>query len=150
MGVGAERTTGEVDPASDFDLPYEQFRLQVYRSVRGIVLEAAAAEDLTQETFERAYKARHDFRARASPGAWLHRIAVHTDGLRGPDAARVQALEQALSALTKIVGEGAAGLRQQRRNRLRPGRIVVLRPVHEAFPTSRACEIVQSWRPSFS
>ena len=33
-------------------------------------------------------------------------------------AARVQALEQALGALAKIVGKGAAGLRQPRRNRI--------------------------------
>jgi RNA polymerase sigma-70 factor (ECF subfamily) len=77
MGVGAERTTGEVDPASDFDLLYEQFRLQVYRAIRGIVLESPAAEDLTQETFERAYKGRREFRPGGSPGAWLHRIAVN-------------------------------------------------------------------------
>jgi RNA polymerase sigma-70 factor (ECF subfamily) len=77
MGVGAEPTTGEVDPASDFDLLYEQFRLQVYRAIRGIVLDSAAAEDLTQETFERAYKARGDLRQGGSPGGWLHRIAVN-------------------------------------------------------------------------
>jgi RNA polymerase sigma-70 factor (ECF subfamily) len=77
MGVGAERSTREIDPASEFDLLYEQFRLPMYRAIRGIVLDAAAAEDLTQETFERAYKARMNFRAGSSVGAWLHRIAVN-------------------------------------------------------------------------
>jgi RNA polymerase sigma-70 factor (ECF subfamily) len=77
MGVGAERSTREIDPATDFDLLYEQFRLPVYRAIRGIILDGAAAEDLTQEAFERAYKARFNFRAGSSVGAWLHRIAVN-------------------------------------------------------------------------
>jgi len=77
MGVGAERSAHEIDPAADFDLLYEQFRLPIYRAIRGIVLDGAAAEDLTQETFERAYKARGQFRTGSSPGAWLHRIGVN-------------------------------------------------------------------------
>src|SRR3989454_11970717 len=78
MGVGAERSAQDIDPATDFDLLYERFRLPVYRAIRGIVLDAAAAEDLTQETFERAYKSREEYRGGSSPGAWLHRIAVNT------------------------------------------------------------------------
>ena len=77
MGVGAERSANEIDPATEFDLLYEQFRLPIYRAIRGIVLDGAAAEDLTQETFERAYKARGQFRTGSSPGAWLHRIGVN-------------------------------------------------------------------------
>jgi RNA polymerase sigma-70 factor (ECF subfamily) len=77
MGVGAERSAHDIDPATDFDLLYEQFRLPVYRAIRGIVLDGAAAEDLAQETFERAYKARGQFRTGSSPGAWLHRIGVN-------------------------------------------------------------------------
>jgi RNA polymerase sigma-70 factor, ECF subfamily len=77
MGVGVERATEDLDPAKDFDLLYERFRLPVYRAIRGIVLDAAAAEDLTQEAFERAYKSRDRFGTGGSPGAWLHRIAVN-------------------------------------------------------------------------
>lgn len=77
MGVGSERHTREIDPATDFDLLYEQFRLPIYRAIRGIVLDGAAAEDLTQETFERAYRARAQFRTGSSPAAWLHRIGVN-------------------------------------------------------------------------
>ena len=63
--------------AGGFDALYEQYRLQIYRTVRGIVLDGPAAEDLTQETFERAFKARASQRAEGSSGAWLHRIAVN-------------------------------------------------------------------------
>jgi RNA polymerase sigma-70 factor (ECF subfamily) len=77
MGVDVERSTREIDPTTDFDLLYRQFRLPVYRAIRGILLDGPAAEDLTQETFERAYKARGTFRAGSSPGAWLHRIGVN-------------------------------------------------------------------------
>jgi RNA polymerase sigma-70 factor (ECF subfamily) len=77
MGVDAERSTREIDPTTDFELLYQHFRLPVYRAIRGILLDGPAAEDLTQETFERAYKARGTFRAGSSPGAWLHRIGVN-------------------------------------------------------------------------
>jgi RNA polymerase sigma-70 factor, ECF subfamily len=75
--AGAERATEELEPVHDFDLLYERFRLPLYRTIRGIVLEAATAEDLTQETFERAYRSRHSYRGGTSVAAWLHRIAVH-------------------------------------------------------------------------
>lgn len=78
MGPSLDRSRGEPDPVSEFELLYERFRLPVYRAIRGIVLDAAAAEDLTQETFERAYKSREEYRGGSSPGAWLHRIAVNT------------------------------------------------------------------------
>src|SRR3984893_19535295 len=77
MGIGAERSANEIDPATEFGLLYEEFRLPIYRAIRGIVLDGAAAEDLTQETFERAYKARGQFRSGSSAGAWLHRIGVN-------------------------------------------------------------------------
>ena len=77
MELGADRAAEQLEPVHDFDLLYERFRLPVYRTIRGIVLEAATAEDLTQETFERAYRSRHGYRGGTSVGAWLHRIAVH-------------------------------------------------------------------------
>jgi len=71
-------TEGEqLDPKTQFRQLYDQEYLSVYRSIRAVVLESAAAEDLTQETFERAYKARGQFRSGSSAGAWLHRIGVN-------------------------------------------------------------------------
>jgi RNA polymerase sigma-70 factor (ECF subfamily) len=51
--------------------------VRIYRTVYGVVLNEATAEDLTQETFERAYRTREEFRGSAPLGAWLHRIAVN-------------------------------------------------------------------------
>lgn len=66
-----------LNPVSDFDAVYEQYRVRIYRTVYGVVLNEATAEDLTQETFERAYRTRQEFRASAPLGAWLHRIAIN-------------------------------------------------------------------------
>jgi RNA polymerase sigma-70 factor (ECF subfamily) len=68
----------EAATTDGFQRIYEEFRLPVYRAIRGIVLDSAAAEDLAQETFERAYKARKGLAGISSVGAWLHRIAVNT------------------------------------------------------------------------
>src|SRR5467141_2570180 len=77
MGPSLDRSRGEPDPVSEFEQLYERFRLPVYRAIRGVVLDAAAAEDLTQETFERAFRARHRYKPTAPPGAWLRRIGVN-------------------------------------------------------------------------
>ena len=66
----------ELDPATEFRQLYDQQYLSVFRSIRGVVLETAAAEDLTQETFVRAYRARHRYTPTAPPGAWLRRIGI--------------------------------------------------------------------------
>ncbi|HLQ61123.1 MAG TPA: sigma-70 family RNA polymerase sigma factor [Candidatus Acidoferrales bacterium] len=69
---------GFLDPATQFQELYEREFTAVFRTVLAIVLEPAAAEDLTQEAFVRAYRARHRYQPTAPPGAWLHRIAVNT------------------------------------------------------------------------
>src|SRR2546429_719755 len=65
-------------PATQFPLLYEREYGAVYRTVRAMVLDGAEAEDLTQEAFARAYRARLRYKPTAPPGAWLHRIAVNT------------------------------------------------------------------------
>jgi RNA polymerase sigma-70 factor (ECF subfamily) len=67
----------EFDPATEFRELYDQQYVPVYRSIRAVVLDSAAAEDLTQETFVRAYKARHRYTPTAPPGAWLRRIGIN-------------------------------------------------------------------------
>jgi RNA polymerase sigma-70 factor (ECF subfamily) len=67
----------ELDPATQFRELYDREYLSVYRSVRAVVLDSAAAEDLTQETFVRAYRARDRYTPTAPPGAWLRRIGIN-------------------------------------------------------------------------
>ena len=59
-----------LDPKTQFRQLYDQEFQSVYRSIRAVVLDSAAAEDLTQETFVRAYRARHRYTPTAPPGAW--------------------------------------------------------------------------------
>jgi RNA polymerase sigma-70 factor (ECF subfamily) len=68
----------DLDPATQFPVLYEREYTSVYRTVRAMVLNDTEAEDLTQEAFTRAYRARLRYRPTAPPGAWLHRIAVNT------------------------------------------------------------------------
>lgn len=67
----------ELDPATQFRELYDREFTPVYRAIRAVVLDATAAEDLAQETFVRAYKARHHYTPTAPPGAWLRRIGVN-------------------------------------------------------------------------
>ncbi|MDQ6772573.1 MAG: RNA polymerase sigma factor [Candidatus Dormibacteraeota bacterium] len=69
---------GELDPATQFPLLYQREYGAVFRTIRAIVLNPQEAEDLTQDSFARAYRARDRYQPTAPPGAWLHRIAVNT------------------------------------------------------------------------
>jgi RNA polymerase sigma-70 factor (ECF subfamily) len=60
----------------DFDAVYEAYYQQVYRAVRAIVLDPGLAEDVTQNTFLKAYRHRDRYKPTGSLGGWLHRIAV--------------------------------------------------------------------------
>jgi RNA polymerase sigma-70 factor (ECF subfamily) len=67
----------QLDPKTEFRQLYDQEYHPVYRSIRAVVMDSAAAEDLTQETFVRAYRARHRYTPTAPPGAWLRRIGIN-------------------------------------------------------------------------
>jgi RNA polymerase sigma factor (sigma-70 family) len=72
-----ELETNQLDPATQFKQLYDQEYLSVFRSIRAVVMDSAAAEDLTQEAFVRAYRARHRYTPTAPPGAWLRRIGIN-------------------------------------------------------------------------
>ena len=71
----------ELDPATQFRELYDREYLPIYRAIRGVVLDAAAAEDLTQETFVRAYRALRRFDAERvltlESRAWLLTITLN-------------------------------------------------------------------------
>jgi RNA polymerase sigma-70 factor (ECF subfamily) len=63
----------------DVEALYQQYRIRIFRAIAGVVFDDAAAEDLTQETFERAWRNRGSYRGGAEEvGAWLYRIAMNT------------------------------------------------------------------------
>lgn len=61
-----------------FDLLAGRYLVRLYRLVRGIVQDDAAAEDVAQQTLIRAWEQATRFDpARARVSTWLHRIAVN-------------------------------------------------------------------------
>src|SRR5438552_6631413 len=66
-----------LDPKTQFRQLYDQEFHSVYRAIRAVVLDTAAAEDLTQETFVRPNRARHRYTPTAPPGAVLRRIGIN-------------------------------------------------------------------------
>src|SRR5215467_165934 len=60
-----------------FESLFRQHQCAVYRWIVRIVRDPAAAEDLTVETFWRAYKAHARFRADGNFEAWLRRIGTN-------------------------------------------------------------------------
>src|ERR1700730_6337475 len=72
------RGSRDLNPATQFPLLYEREYQNVFRTIRAMVLVDQEAEDLAQESFVRAYRARAGYKPTAPPGAWLQRIAVNT------------------------------------------------------------------------
>lgn len=54
-----------------------RYKSRVYNYISRMIRSAADAEDLTQETFIRAYLSIHTFQSRASLNTWLFRIATN-------------------------------------------------------------------------
>lgn len=67
----------DLNPVTQFRELYERDYTAVFRTVYAIVLDRGEAEDLAQESFVRAYRARQTYQPSAPVGAWLHRIAVN-------------------------------------------------------------------------
>ncbi len=66
------------DDPNAFDELYTRHAQTIYRLGWAMLQQAEAAEDMVQETFIRAYKARQRFNpAKASFGTWLYQIALN-------------------------------------------------------------------------
>jgi RNA polymerase sigma-70 factor (ECF subfamily) len=55
----------------------QRYQRRIYRLAFHLVRNGAEAEDVTQETFVRAYQALDRFDGRSEPFTWLYRIAVN-------------------------------------------------------------------------
>ncbi len=60
---------------------FEEHYDRIYRYVVGVVHDSTEAEDLTQETFLRAYRQRDSLREPGALLAWLYRIATHAPSI---------------------------------------------------------------------
>ncbi|HET9955040.1 MAG TPA: sigma-70 family RNA polymerase sigma factor [Polyangiaceae bacterium] len=89
--------------AEAFGVLMRRHQRRVYRLALHLVRNAAEAEDVTQETFVRAYGALDRFDGRSEPFTWIYRIAVNlslnairarkpTDRSAPPDDPRVEPL----------------------------------------------------------
>jgi RNA polymerase sigma-70 factor (ECF subfamily) len=61
----------------DFDALVELHRPRIFRFILASLRDSETAENLTQDCFVKAYKARHQFRGDARLGTWLMQIAAN-------------------------------------------------------------------------
>jgi len=66
-----------VDEHQDFDSLVHQHRPRVFRFLLASLRNRETAENLTQECFIRAYRARNGFRGASSVGTWILQIAAN-------------------------------------------------------------------------
>jgi RNA polymerase sigma-70 factor (ECF subfamily) len=64
-------------PLDDFERLFEQFRPRIFRFILASLRNQESAENLTQDCFVRAYRARAQLRGIASAGTWLMQIAAN-------------------------------------------------------------------------
>ena len=77
-------TLGVADPGNsatrssfEFDSLVKAYRPRVFRFLLASLRDRESAENLTQDCFLRAYRAREQFRGAASPATWLMQIAIN-------------------------------------------------------------------------
>ena len=87
---------------SAFDEIVARHRLAVYRVARRILGSHHDADDATQETFVRAWRALDGFRGEARLSTWLIRIALNVSRTAGAGREAVSPLEHA----AHLAGEG--------------------------------------------
>jgi RNA polymerase sigma-70 factor, ECF subfamily len=74
----AAPVTGENGgPLDNFETLVEQHRPRIFRFILASLRNRESAENLTQDCFVRAYKARDQFRGACSAGTWLLQIAAN-------------------------------------------------------------------------
>ena len=71
--AGGARTVG----SSEFDAIVQTYRPRVFRFLLASVRDRESAENLTQDCFLRAYRARDQFRGESSRTTWLMQIAIN-------------------------------------------------------------------------
>ena len=80
MVLESRQETASVAPACDTigtGVLFEMYHDRIRRYIVGMVHDSAEAEDLTQETFLRAYLGRDSLRDPNAVRGWLYRIATH-------------------------------------------------------------------------
>src|SRR6202046_93293 len=70
-------TALSTEVVQDFDTVASEHRPRIFRFMLASVRDRESAENLTQECFIRAYRARDQFRGAASISTWLLQIAVN-------------------------------------------------------------------------
>jgi RNA polymerase sigma-70 factor (ECF subfamily) len=64
-------------PLDNFEGLFEQHRPRIFRFILASIRNQESAENLTQDCFVRAYKAREQLRGPSSAGTWLMQIAAN-------------------------------------------------------------------------
>ena len=140
-----DETAADRDSLDDFDSVYEAYYQDVYRAVRAIVLDLALAEDITQNTFLKAYRHRARYRSTGRLGGWLHRIAVREaiSSLRWRDLHDRLLLAIQLKVRQPVPDPTLGGLLASTLHRLNPGtRAAVILHYYHGYRYREVAEIL--------
>jgi len=74
VGTLHRAASGDTDA---FELVYRAYGAEVYAVCLRMVGDSAAAQELVQDVFVRAWERRESFRGESAFGTWLHRLAVN-------------------------------------------------------------------------
>jgi RNA polymerase sigma-70 factor (ECF subfamily) len=98
-----------------FDELVRLHRQAVYRTARRILRTHEEADEVTQESFVKAWRALPGFRGEARISTWLIRIAIHA--ARSPSSHRGRAVALGEASLVPDPGEGAEAAWERRSDR---------------------------------
>jgi RNA polymerase sigma-70 factor (ECF subfamily) len=124
----------QTDDLDAFEAFFARFRTAVYRTAYGLTGDRHAAEEVLQDTFQRAWLRRTTLNPEVSPLPWLHRVAVNLCYSRlGRRRLPSQSIEDAVVSDIRDQGVEPAerAEREELRGIVREG-IAALPPKHQA------------------
>ena len=93
MDYHASTTQGDELKIENITVYFQGDYKRIFRYIMSLVHDTAEAEDLTQETFLRAYRHRDSLRDEGAQTTWLYRIATHVSYDRLRQYARQEPME---------------------------------------------------------
>jgi RNA polymerase sigma-70 factor (ECF subfamily) len=67
----------QADDLDAFEAFFARYRTAIYRTAYGLTGDSQAAEEILQDTFQRAWQRRMTLHTDVSPVPWLHRVALN-------------------------------------------------------------------------
>jgi RNA polymerase sigma-70 factor, ECF subfamily len=123
----------QADDLDAFEVLFARYRTAIYRTAYGLTGDPQAAEEILQDTFQRAWQRRMTLHTDVSPVPWLHRVALNLCYSRlGRRRLPSEPIGEGHSQVRDVAVEPAERAERQELRRIVRDGIATLPPKHQS------------------